>query len=179
MFSIGDLIIYGSTGVCEVTDITNSDITGEEQDRLFYTLTPLYQDCVISVPVNTTKIFMRPIISKDEAERLIDTIPTIKAEAFHSKVMRELTEHYEASINTHDCAELVELTMSIYAKKQYAEQQKRKFGAIDERFMKRAEELLFGELSAALNIPKDSVPDYIAERIGEFDESNCNEPDGY
>ncbi len=179
MFNIGDFIIYGSTGVCEVTDITKSDITGEEQDRLFYTLTPLYQDCVISVPVNTKKIFMRPIISKEEAERLIDTIPTIKAKAFHSKVMRELTERYEASINSHDCAELVELTKSLYAKRQYAEQQKRKFGAIDERFMKRAEELLFGELSAALDIPKEDVPNYITKRIGEFGEADSDEPDQY
>ncbi|NTW70894.1 MAG: hypothetical protein HGA49_01460 [Eubacteriaceae bacterium] len=56
--------------------------------------------------------------------------------------------------------------MSIYAKKQYLEQQQRKFGAIDEQFIKRGEELLFGELAAALDIPKESVPDYIAGRIG-------------
>ena len=167
LFKVGDLILYGSTGVCRVTDITTRDFSGVDKDQLFYILIPLYQDCIISTPVNTTKIFIRPIISKDEAERLIDMIPTIRAEAYHSQILRELTEHYEASLKTHDCTELVELTMSIYAKKQYVEQQKRKFGAIDERFMKRAEELLFGELAAALDIPKESVPDYIAGRIGE------------
>ncbi|NCB51656.1 MAG: hypothetical protein EOM54_07235 [Clostridia bacterium] len=167
VFKVGDLILYGSTGVCRVTDITTRDFSGMYKDQLFYILIPLYKDCVISTPVNTTKIFMRPIISKDEAERLVDMIPTIRTEVCHSRVLRELTEHYEASLKTHDCAELFELTMSIYAKKQEVEQQKRKFGAIDEKFMKRAEELLFGELAAALNIPKDSVPDYIAKRIGD------------
>lgn len=167
MFKVGDLIIYGSTGVCRVTAITTRDFSGVDNNQLFYILIPLYQDCIISTPVNTTKIFMRPIISKDEAERLINLIPTIRAEAYHSRILRELAEHYEASLKTHNCAELIELTMSIYAKKQYMEQQKHKFGAVDERFMKRAEELLFGELAAAFDIPKESVPAYIAGSIGE------------
>lgn len=166
MFKVGDLIHYGSTGVCRVSDITTRDFAGLDKDQLFYILAPLYQDCTISVPVSNTKIFMRPIISKEEAERLIDLVPTIQAEAYHSKVVRELVDHYEETLNTHDCAELIELTMSIYAKKEHAEQQNRKLGAVDERYMKQAEELLFGELGAALGIPKDSVPDYIAERIG-------------
>jgi len=36
---------------------------------------------------------------------------------------------------------------------------------VDERFMKRAEELLFGELAAALDIPPESVPGYIEARL--------------
>lgn len=167
MFKVGDLILYGSTGVCRITDITARDLSCEDEDQLFYTLIPLYQNVTISTPVNNTRIFMRPIISKDEAERLIAMIPTIRAEAYHSQILQELTEHYEKSLKTYDCTELIELTMSIYAKKQYVEHQKRKFGAVDERFMKRAEGLLFGELAAALDIPKESVPDYIVGRIGE------------
>ncbi len=108
---------------------------------------------------------MHPIISKDEAENLIDTIPEIKVEAYHSRVIRDLTEHYEAAFASHTCEALLELTMSIYQKKKYLEQQKRKFGAVDERFMKRAEDLLFGELAAALGIKKDEVQGYIHNRI--------------
>lgn len=167
MFKVGDLILYGNTGVCRVTDITTRDSSGADKDRLFYILSSLYQGGILSTPVNNTKIFMRPIISKQEAERLIDMIPTIRAEAYHNRVMRALTDHYETALKTYDCLELIKLTMSIYAKKQYMAQQKHKFGAIDERFMKRAEELLFGELAAALCIPKQSVPDYIACRVGE------------
>lgn len=172
MFKAGDLIVYGSTGVYRVSDITTRDFSGVDKDQLFYILIPLHQGCTIYAPVDSTKIFMRPIISKVEAERLINMIPNIKAEVFHSRIPRELTEHYEATLKTPDCAELIELTKSIYAKKQSAEQQNRKFGAVDERFMKRAEELLFGELAAALNIPIENVPDYISERIGEEEKNN-------
>lgn len=165
MYKVGDLVHYGSTGICRVTDITTRDITGVDKNQLFYVLTPLYQSCVISTPIDSTKTFMRPIITKDEAERLIDRIPKLRAEIYHSRVMRELTEHYEAAFRTHSCRDLIDLTMSIYLKKQQAEHEHRKIGAVDERFMKRAEELLFGELSAALDIPKDSVQAYIANRV--------------
>ncbi|MGI5898659.1 MAG: CarD family transcriptional regulator [Christensenellales bacterium] len=175
IFKIGDLIVYGGTGVCRVTDISVCDISGKYEDQLFYTFRPLCQDCIISIPVNTTKVFMRPIISKDEANRLIDMIPTIQAEAYHNPISNELIKHYETLLNTHDCMELIELVMSLYAKKQYMKENNRKFGAVDSRFMKRAEESLFGEFAAALEIPKESVPAYIAERIGEETGLDLNE----
>ena len=163
MFQIGDQIIYGSTGVCKVTDVTTPDI-GEAKGKLYYVLAPLYQDGVIYTPVES-KVFMRPIITKEEAEALIDSIPTVEAEAYHNPVLRELEAHYDSYLRTHSCEDLIRLTMSTYAKKQAMAQQNRKFGAVDERFMKRAEDLLQGELSASLGIPREQVGDYIAARV--------------
>ena len=55
--------------------------------------------------------------------------------------------------------------MSIYAKRQQAEAQKRRLGMVDERFMKQAERMLYGEFSVALGIPFEEVQPYIAQRI--------------
>lgn len=165
MYSVDDLIIYGATGVCRVTDITSHNLNDSCGDQYHYVLKPLYQDCVISTPVNNTKVFMRPIISKEDAEQIINMIPTMHVEVYHSRVLRELIDHYEQSMKTNDCKTLVELTMSIYAKKQEAVEQGRKLGTVDEKFMKRAEDLLFGELGAALGIPRDDVPAYISTRL--------------
>ncbi len=179
MYQIGDLILYSSTGVCEITDIKTLEDAGTEKDRLYYILKPLYQECVISTPVDQPKVFMRPIITKQEAERLIDRIPTMQAEAYHNRILHQLAEHYEASLKSHDCADLIELTMSIHEKKQSLQQQKRKCSVLDERFLKRAEELLFGELSAALDIPIEHVSGYIAQRVqalnqeGSVNEHEC------
>jgi len=164
MYSTGDLIIYGNNGVCRVECVAEREIGGEK--RMFYSLKPLYQSCRIMTPVENPKVYMRPVISREEANRLIDLIPNMKAEIFQSKVTRELAEHYDQAIKMHDCEELINLTMSIYAKKKLAESEKRKFGSIDERFLKRAEELLFGEFAAALGIAPSEVQDYIDNRIG-------------
>ena len=116
------------------------------------------------MPVDT-KMFMRPIISGEEAHRLIDSIPQVDAQPYFNTALRQLQEYYEKKLSTHDCADLIELTISLYRKKQQVLEQKRKFGAIDERYMKRAEDLLFGELSVALDIPKGEMKQYIASRL--------------
>lgn len=80
---------------------------------------------------------------------------------------KNTAQHYEQSLRTHNCADLIALTMSIYAKKQNAQKQKRKFASVDERFMKRAEELLFGEFAAVLEIPMEDVPAYIKHQLAQ------------
>lgn len=164
MYQVGDWIFYGNTGACQVTDVSKRKIPGIDQEMLYYTLQPVNDSCCISTPANG-KIFTRPLITKEEAEALIDAIPKIDAEAFHSPVLRQLSEHYEKSLNTHDCLSLIKMTMSIHLKKEQAEKQKRKLGAVDEKFMKRAEDLLFNELAIALGIDRNDVIDYIEERL--------------
>lgn len=163
MYQSGDMIVYGSTGVCEVLELTTPDFE-KDKSKLYYALKPRYQDGVIFTPVDT-KVFMRPIITRTEVDALIDRIPTMEAEAYHNKALRELEEHYNIYLKSHDCADLIELVMSIYTKKKDLVSQHRKFGAVDERFMKRAEDLLYGEFAVALEIEKNEVGDYIAHRV--------------
>ena len=163
MYALGTLILYGTLGVCRVGEMVTRRVDGAEKQ--FYELQPLYQTCVVYAPVEG-KVFTRPIITREEAERLIATIPSIRPKICPIKAAGQLADYYERAISTHDCGELIELTMSIYAKKRLAERQKRKMGAVDERFMKRAEDLLFGELGAALEIPRDNVRGYIEEKLG-------------
>lgn len=152
-YNVGDLIIYGSTGVCRVADIS-------KENPPLYTLQPLYQDCVIYTPLSG-KVFARPIISSTEAKRLIDLIPSIDAQPFRNRSMRELVDHYQHLLDTHECEDLIRLTMSIYAKRKELEAENRKFGAVDQRYLKQAEQLLFGELGAALDLKKDDIPSHI------------------
>ena len=104
-------------------------------------------------------------IDNTDVEELIDLIPSIRAEAYHGPTLQALSQHYQSAVRTHDCRDLLELMMSIYAKRQQAEAQKRRLGMVDERFMKQAERMLYGEFSVALGIPFEAVQPYIAQRI--------------
>ncbi len=164
MYQQGQYIIYGNTGVCQVTDIIQKS-TESHGLQDFYVLKPAYSDYTITTPVNGGRVFMRPVISADEAHALIDSIPSIHAEAYHNRVLRQLSDHYDELLLTHSCLDLVKLTMSIYAKRQLLTQQKKRLGAVDEKYSKKAEDLLFGELAAALGIEKGQVQEYIAARL--------------
>lgn len=165
MFQPGELVVYGATGVCRVEEITRPNLTGTDRNKEYYLLKPLHQDGVIYAPVENAKIPMRPVISRQNAEDLIDLIPSIRAEAHHAPTVQALAQYYHTAVHSHDNRDLLELMMSIYAKQQQAESQKRRLGLVDERYMKQAERLLYGELSAALDIPYEEVQPYIARRV--------------
>ena len=171
MFQPGELLVYGTTGVCRVEEITTPDLTRAERGRQYYLLKPLYQDGVIYAPVDSGKVPIRPVISQEEAEALIDRIPSVRAEACRAPTLQALAQHYQSAVRSHDCKELLELVMSIYLKQRQAEAQKRRLGMVDERYMKQAERLLHGELSAALGIPLEEVQPYIARRVREVSPS--------
>ncbi|MEG2651967.1 MAG: CarD family transcriptional regulator, partial [Ruthenibacterium sp.] len=166
MYQIGALIIYGSTGVCRVERIASS---GEipalrclQSDCKYYILRPLYQTGTIYTPVDQPKVFMRDVISKEKAEALITLMPSMQAQTSASCTTQELKECYEATMRAHECKDLLQFALSIYAKKQLLEQQNRKFGQVDERYRKWTEEMLRGEFSVALGIPRENVSSYIA-----------------
>lgn len=165
MFEVDDLIMYGGTGVCKVEAITKPEFEDPDEDRLYYVLQPLYQSGTIYAPIDNDKVFMRPVISEDEANDLIDIMPEVHTEIYKSSSIQQLSKHYQSVIDTHKCVDLIKLTKSIHKKKVDAMKQNRHLGQIDKKFLKRAEDLLFGEIAAALHMSMDEVSDYIGSRI--------------
>lgn len=167
MYKIGDLIIYGSQGVCKVEKIGTPNINGVDTGRIYYTLSPLYQNGKIFTPIDTN-IFMRHIMTYTEVQQLIALIPSISENVFNSSNVKLLEDHYQESMQTHDCYDLVKVIKSVYTKNEITVSQGKKLGQIDERFMKRAEDLLYGEFAVVLDIPKETVKSYIEARIKEL-----------
>ena len=167
MFEKGEYVVYGSLGVCRVSNLVTRRFEGLDTAHPYYVLEPVYQDGTLYVPADNPKIALRPVISAEEANRLIDAIPTTESKAFHSRSAQELSAHYEQALQSHNCKDLIELTMSIYNKKTALAQQNKKFGRVDEHFMRQAEDTLYGELAVALGIARENVPDYIKARVAQ------------
>lgn len=168
MFSKDDLIIYGSTGVCKVRDIC--ELKGSRDGRLYYKLEPVFDKCIIMVPADT-KIFMRPVISRDEAIDLITKLPLLEISVPESRNNRQLSEYYKTSFTFHDCEELGTMIKTIYTKIHSQTSLGKKPCQTDLKYIKKAEDLLYGELSVVLDIPFDTVPGFIKKTIGEAKDS--------
>lgn len=163
MFQPGDLMVYGATGVCRVEEITR--LPGGDRKRMYYMLKPLWQDGVIYAPVDSQKVSMRPVMSREEAEALIDQMPDIQAAVCRGATVQALAQQYQSAVRDGGHQALIEMMKSIYLKRGQAEAKNRRLGMTDERYMKQAERLLYGELATALGIPYDEVEGYIASRI--------------
>lgn len=162
MYSIGQKIVYGQTGVCLVTDICEKELI-RNQKKNYYVLRPLYQENnLIYAPADSDKVFMRPVITRQEADALILEIPKIRTTL---DPLGDSKEEYQNYVTSHCCSDLVKLTAQIYLKKKNALANRKKLGFSDEKYMHIAEDLLFGELACALGIDPADVKDYISSKI--------------
>ena len=156
MFKVGDLIVYGNTGVCTVEKIGKPELAGVSDDKDYYTLLPYYaRNSRIFTPCDNDKVVMRPVMSKKEAEKLIKDIPNIELLIITDEKKRE--DRYKETMKTCDCREFVSILKTIYIRKKTRLAEGKKVTASDERYFNMAEDKLFGELAIALGVEKSQI----------------------
>ncbi len=160
MYSLGDKIIYGENGVCTVVKIAPLDMSGADRQKLYYHLTPLVGSGTYFTPVDSNA-FMRPVMSREEAEAFIDTIPSIEPAVCNDSRFNHVDAFYKELFRQHTCEALVAIVKGLRSR--LTERKTRSSRA--EVTMKRAKDMLNGELSIALGIGIDEVDDYISSRI--------------
>lgn len=167
MFEIGELIMCGGHGVCRVTAITGNPIDKLDRERKYYILEPVFEKgSTIYTPVDNEKIVMRKIMNKKDAKKLIGQIPDIETVWIKEEKSRE--QMYKEAIRTYDCQSLVQIIKTLYLRRQDRVQQGKKVLSSDEHYLKKAEELLYSEMSLALSIPKERVEEYIFSQINKI-----------
>lgn len=173
MYEIGARVVYGGSGVCTVSGIGPLEAGGKP----YYTLSPQCGTQTIYVPVDA-KVFMRPILTPEGAEALIRQIPAIQAEPMEGKNLQMLSQYYQQAFHSHSCSDLIRLIKTICARGADARRDKRKPYKLDEDYRRRAEDLLHGELAAALGLRCEEVPEYIARVLREGEEAGDLPPAG-
>lgn len=165
MFQIGEKIVYGNNGVCQVEDVTRLQMDGVDNQRLYYILVPLDKKRGrIYTPTDNEKIKMRRVLTKKEAEHLVDEIECIsQLDIAANDKMRE--EKYKEILRTCDCHECIRLIKTIYIRKQNLISMGKKLPNTDEKYLRQAVDSLYSELSVALDIDKNGMVKYIEERV--------------
>lgn len=164
MFEIGTYIVCGQHGVCRVEAIGPLKLSEAAKDRQYYTLSQIYsRGGVTYAPADSDKIIMREVISKEDAEALINEMESMDVLWVENEKRREDT--FKKALRTCDNREWVKMIKTLYHRKQERLAQGKKVTASDERFLRAAEENLYGELAVALEMPKDEVENYIIGKI--------------
>ena len=156
--------MYGGSGVCIIEGIGVPDIRGIDSTRQYYLLKPIYtQDSTIFSPVDNSRVVMRKLISKEEAQELIAQIPDIDTIWDDNEKVRE--EKYLEALHSYSCYEWIRIIKTLNLKIEDRVQHKKNSGEKDQRYLRMAEDLLYGELAIPLGIKKDQVGPYITEQM--------------
>lgn len=164
MFEKGEFIIYGSSGVCQVEEIGPMEMSGAKEGKLYYTLLPVYTNgSKIFTPVDNTKIVMRKIMTKQEAMDAIIEIPEIEPLWIEDEKKRE--ELYKETLHACTFEGYIKVIKTLFHRQQSRLENGKRLATVDERYLKMAQDGLYGELAISLSMDKEDVVNFITEQI--------------
>lgn len=164
MFSIGQYVSCGNKGVCTIENVTTLDISGVDKKKMYYILKPYYMAAsTVYVPVDSSATSIRLILTREEAQELLEKISDIPMLTIQNEKLIE--QDYKTAMKTNRPEEWVSIIKTIYARRQKRLQAGRKETAVDSRFFKLAEDNLYGELAIALEMPRSQVSESIYEYL--------------
>lgn len=164
MFQIGEYVVHGNNGICKVKDITQLDIPGGDKKRQYYLLIPVGEKGgKIYSPVESgSKVQTRKVITRQEADLLINEIPEIEAAWVENEKLRENV--YKEALKSCDLRELIKIIKNMYLRRQERISQGKKTTVLDERYFKLAEEKLYQELVFVTGMDKEQIEEQIQQQ---------------
>ena len=135
MFKINDYVVYGTTGVCKIVDITKEKYLGVL--KLNIVLQPVFNSkMVIKTPVNNKKVVMRNIITKDDVLSLIDDMSNKEAVSIDND--RERSELCKAALKSGDSEEWLKVIKILKQEEKEKKANGKKINKKDEELMNEA-----------------------------------------
>ena len=164
MFEIGEYVVYGNKGVCEVKDIGAINIPGMSQEKQYYTLLQVFsRGSKIMTPVDSDKVVLRKVIDAKKAKKLLDKIDDLNPVWIQNDKERE--QLFTEIIRSADTEKLFEMMVALAKRKERRIADGKKATSTDERFYHAAEDILFGEMSISLDKSREEVKKLIREKM--------------
>lgn len=158
MFKIGDFVVY-KKDVCKIKD-------EKEKDGIkHFVLNPI-DDGSLTITVSFDNELLRNIISKEEAEELILSIPNIGIIESNDKLIES---EYKKLLYSGSHEDLIKVIKTTYTRNDTRKKLGKKIGDKDRDYFEKSERYLYNELSLALNMEFDECKDYIIKKVSEID----------
>ena len=111
MFEIGDKVVYGVVGVCEVENIDTPPIKGISGD--YYFLQPVFDSKgIIYSPVDSNKVMIRSIMTVKECDKLKERARNCKKDGELSEKVTPM--QYDEHMKSQDALKLMHLIRALY-----------------------------------------------------------------
>src|SRR5580704_5241889 len=158
-FKVGDNAVYPGHGVGRVVAIETKEILGNKQT--FYSINILDSGMKIMVPKdNAAAVGLRPIISRDEAKKVIEILRETNVKIDNQTWNRRYREYME-KIKTGSIYEIAEVLRDLFLLKVDKELS---FG--ERKMLDTARSLLIKELALAKKIQEQKVEAEVREIFG-------------
>jgi len=158
MFSKNEYVFHESAGVCIISDIRVAPLEGMPSDRNYYVLKPLLDaNSVVYLPVDSDRVFLRRLLTREEAESLLSRIGEIQElEAENPKLLRA---KYIETMHTYQPTEWVRVIKTVKKRASILAQKSQKLPETERSFLEKSKQHLCTELSVVLDCDvRDAEP---------------------
>ncbi len=160
LFKIGDVVLYGIQGICKISSIEVKQLGKTSLD--YYVLNPIFnENTALFVPVDNQVLTsrMQRILTKEEAEQLIEAAHQISFLIIHDETIRR--EKYREILSSGNRQELISLIKTLRFERNERAKLNKKLNMSDEQMLYKAEQLLFNELAYVLSVEITEVKNII------------------
>ena len=162
MYKANDYLVY-KKDVCKVKEIKKNKLNGLD----YYILVPIDDDSlIIDVPTDNRIGYIKDIITKEEAEKLINSIP--KIEPLSNIEDKYIENRYKDLIYNGTREDLIRIIKTTYLRNEERMKNKKRISDKDFNYFNKAEKYLYNELSIPLNMSFDETKDYIISKVKEL-----------
>ena len=163
MWKLGDTVMYGSAGICSISDIRDEKF-GDEIKKYFI-LKPIFDDKnTFFVPSFNDALMskLRPIMTKEEALDLINRMPVIEPDRIDNDKIRQ--ESYKEILDGGSRDKIIAVAKALYERREMLAEKDKKLRTSDEILMRNAEMLIENECAYVLGMTRAEVRDFILEK---------------
>lgn len=158
MFKEGEFVVY-KREVCKIIEIKKNHLNNKD----YYIMVPINDDSLkINVPVENKLGNIRPLLKREEVERLIKIIPSIAAIDSPNKLIEN---EYRTLIHDNTHESLIKIIKTTYLRNKERSDNKRKIGDKDDHYFKLAERYLYNELAIILNMSFEETKEFIIREV--------------
>lgn len=164
MYQVGDRLVYGVHGVCQVVREEQRRVDGKELTYL--ALEPVGQrgTCYLVPTQNPSAMRrLRPLQDRDAMEQMLLLGPTLPDAWIPEEPVRK--QRYREFIAGAEGENLVRMICALYRHRERQRAAGKKCHVSDENFLRDAEKLLSSEVAAVMDLGEDQARSLIRERL--------------
>lgn len=163
MVKIGDIVSYGTQGVCRVEDFTERRFGGMTME--YVVLSPIYdENATIFVPVKNEKLMngLHRLVSVEDIHGMMNVV----SEEAESWISDENARkgRYKEILDRNDRQEMLKMMRLLYLRRNCLQGVGKKLHVCDERFLKEAEKLILDEFSLVLKMKRENILPYLFKK---------------
>ena len=166
MYQVGQRVVYGIHGVCDIIEI---EIKIVDRKKIpYFVLEPVDQPGArfyvpSENPVALSKL--NCMLTRQELERIFAELEVSKAAWIADENRRKLA--YRELLSGGDRLAVMKMLCALYIHKQEQEEKGKKFHLCDENFLRDGEKLICSELSLIMELPYPEALVYLRKHLKE------------